>query len=272
MFNLIKSKTLNSVMAIAMMATLLPPTQADAQDAASRGYQVAAEADRSDRGFRDSRVSLRMILRNASGQSATRELEITTLELPDENIGDKSLILFSSPGDIDGTALLSHAQILQPDNQWLYLPALKRTKRISSANKSGPFVGSEFAFEDITGQELNKYEYTWLRAEQCGAFTCDVVERRPRYANSGYTRQIGWVDQTHHQPRKLEYYDRRGALLKTQTFDDYKLYSGRFWRPQAQRMINHQTGKSTELRFGDFEFGIGLRDRDFIKSALDRLS
>lgn len=266
-----KSKKLEAFVAAAVFSMSVLTAPATAQDADAKGFQIAAEADRSDRGFRDSRVNLKMILKTASGKSATRELEITTLELPDEKVGDKSLILFSSPGDIDGTALLSHAQILKPDNQWLYLPALKRTKRISSKNKSGPFVGSEFAFEDITGQELNKYEYTWLGEEKCGSFMCDVVERRPRYDNSGYARQVGWVDQKHKQARKLEYYDRRGALLKTQSFEDYKLYQGKFWRPQVQKMVNHQTGKSTELHFGTFDFGTGFRDRDFVKGALDRL-
>ncbi|MFY0680140.1 MAG: outer membrane lipoprotein-sorting protein [Thalassovita sp.] len=267
----IKSKKLEALALSALLAVMAPLSAAVAQDADTKGFNVAAKADRSDRGFGDSKVQLEMILRNASGKSAKRTLEITTLELPDEKVGDKSLILFSSPGDIDGTALLSHAQILKPDNQWLFLPALKRTKRISSKNKSGPFVGSEFAFEDITGQELNKYEYTWLRAEKCGAFTCDVVERRPLYQSSGYTRQIGWIDQKHNQPRKLEYYDRRGALLKTQSFEKYKLYKGKYWRPLLQKMVNHQTGKSTELHFGPYQFGNGLRDRDFVKGALERL-
>ena len=97
-------------------------------------------------------------MRNKAGREATRALRITTLEIPDEQVGDRSLIVFESPPDIDGTALLSHAKILDPDDQWLYLPALKRVKRISSVNKSGPFVGSEFAFEDFTALELNKYD------------------------------------------------------------------------------------------------------------------
>lgn len=258
--------------AVAAFVTLaLPLTPAMAQDADAKGFQIAAKADRSDRGFGDSSVELKMILKNAGGKTSTRVLEITTLELPDESIGDKSLILFSAPGDIDGTALLSHAKILKPDDQWLYLPALKRTKRISSKNKSGPFVGSEFAFEDITGQELRKYEYTWLGTEKCGSLTCDIVERRPLYANSGYKRQVGWVDQKHHQPRKLEYYDRKGSLLKTQTFEGYKLYKGKFWRAHVQKMVNHQTGKSTELIWSEFKFKTGLKDDDFTRTRLQQV-
>ena len=235
-----------------------------------QGFQIAAVSDRSDRGFSDSRVDLKMILRNAAGHETTRTLAITTLEIPDENQGDKSLIVFRSPPDIDGTALLSHARILDPDDQWLFLPAIKRTKRISSVSKSGPFVGSEFAFEDLTSLELNKYDYKYLRSEACGELLCDVIERYPRYEHSGYSKQVIWVDQEDHQIRQTEFYDRRGDLLKTLVLDDYRNYPGDIWRPHHYNMVNHQTGKTTELVYSDFDFQNGLSDRNFIKNVLKR--
>ncbi|MEM1276154.1 MAG: outer membrane lipoprotein-sorting protein [Pseudomonadota bacterium] len=244
--------------------------QTSLADDAARGLEIAARSDSSDNGFGDTETELQMILSNAAGETTTRELRITTLERVNSDIGDRSLVIFDRPRDIKGTALLSHSKILEPDDQWLFLPALKRTKRISSANKSGPFVGSEFAFEDITGQELNKYEYKWLREEPCGDLTCDVLERIPRYENSGYTRQEAWYDQTHYQVRKVDYYDRKGALLKTQTFEDYRLYDGKFWRSHEFSVVNHQTGKGTKLVFGDFKFGVGLDDKDFVKGVLAR--
>ena len=251
-----------------ILAGMARPTTNDAQ---AKGIEISARSDRSDRGFGDSRVRLEMVLRNAAGKESRRQMEITTLEIPDESIGDKGLIVFSSPRDIDGTALLSHAKILDPDDQWMYLPALKRVKRISSRNKSGPFVGSEFAFEDITGQELNKYEHVWLRTETFAGLTCDVIDRTPRYENSGYTKQIAWIDQTDHQLRKIEFYDRKGSLLKTLTYEKYRLYDGKYWRARIFRMVNHQNGKSTDLIYDEYEFGIGLRDRDFVRGALKRL-
>ncbi len=257
--------------ALVLTTSMLTPLMANAVDTDSKGFSVAARADRSDRGFGDSRVELQMILRNAAGTESTRTLEITTLEIQDESVGDKSLIVFYKPADIDGTALLSYANILDPDNQWIYLPALKRIKRISSKNKSGPFVGSEFAFEDFTGLELMKYEHIWLREEPCGDFICDVVERIPQYENSGYTKQIGWIDQTAFQLRKMEFYDRKDELLKTLDFEDYREYEGEFWRSHTMRMVNHQTGKSTDMIFKDFNFSIGLGDRDFAKGVLARL-
>ena len=239
-------------------------------EAEQRGFEVAARADRSDRGFGDSEVQLQMVLRNSAGRESSRSLAITTLEVPDESLGDKSLVVFESPNDIKGTALLSHARILEPDDQWLFLPALKRVKRISSANKSGPFVGSEFAFEDFTALELNKYDYAWLREEALDGVQNDVVERTPRYENSGYSRQVSWVDQDVYQVRKVEFYDRRGDLLKTLVLTDYREYDG-VWRAQRMEMVNHQTGKSTDLIYGDYEFNVGVTDADFVKGRLTRL-
>ena len=236
-----------------------------------RGWEISARSDRSDRGFGDSVVEMRMILRNAAGQQSTRTLELSTLEVPDEALGDKSIIVFDRPADIDGTALLSHAKILEADDQWLYLPALKRVKRISSVNKSGPFVGSEFAFEDFTAQELGKFDHKYLRSEPCDDLVCDVVERTPLYEHSGYTKQVAWVDQDVFQVRKVEFYDRRGDLLKTLTLEDYRLYDDKFWRAHTLAMVNQQSGKETDLVYSDFRFGTGLKDSDFVRGALQRI-
>jgi hypothetical protein len=221
--------------------------------AEDRAYEIAARSDRTDLGFGDSEVELQMVLRNAAGQESTRALRIATLEKPDESVGDKSMVVFDTPRDIEGTALLSHAKILDPDDQWLYLPALKRVKRISSSNKSGPFVGSEFAGE-----------------VPCGDLTCDVLERTPRYENSGYTRQVSWVDQTDFQIRKVEFYDRRGDLLKVLELKDYRNYNG-VWRAHTLSMSNVQTNKQTDLIYGEYTFNTGLTENDFVKGRLSRL-
>jgi outer membrane lipoprotein-sorting protein len=255
-------------------AVVLADTEAllaQASTPEEKGLAIAARADRSDRNFGNSRVEMEMVLRNKTGKESRRTLILSTLEIPDENYGDKSVIVFDSPADIDGTALLSHAQILNPDDQWLYLPALKRVKRISSVNKSGPFVGSEFAFEDFTSLELNKYEYTYLRSEPCGDMVCDVLERRPRYEHSGYAEQIAWIDQDAFQVRKVEFHDRRGDLLKTLVLDEYRVYGDGWWRPHLLAMTNHKTGKSTDLVYANYEFDIGLDDNDFVKGMLQRI-
>jgi hypothetical protein len=250
---------------------LMLADNADANTAEEKGFEIAARSDRTDLGFGESEVELQMILRNAAGQQSTRELRISTLEKPDESVGDKSLVLFDTPRDIEGTALLSHAKILDPDDQWLYLPALKRVKRISSSNKSGPFVGSEFAFEDFTAIELNKFDYRYIGTDACGDLQCDVLERQPRYENSGYTKQVAWVDETDFQIRKVEFYDRRGDLLKVLELKDYRQYDNGVWRAHLLSMSNVQTNKQTDLVYQDYRFGIDLGEDDFVKGRLSRL-
>ncbi len=163
-----------------------------AQTPEEKGLEIAQETKRRDLGWGDNQSTLKMILRNAAGQESTREIRNKTLEVA--NDGDKSLNIFDHPRDVKGTAFLSFSHPVGADDQWLYLPALKRVKRIASRNKSGPFMGSEFAYEDISSFEVEKYTYKFLREEACGELTCYVTEQFPVDKYSGYTRRIVWTD------------------------------------------------------------------------------
>ena len=191
--------------------------------------------------------------------------------MPDSEEGDKSLTIFDHPRDIKGTAFLSFTKILEPDDQWLYLPALKRVKRISSANKSGPFVGSEFAYEDLTSFEVAKYTYTWLRDEPCGELNCFVVERIPQYERSGYSKQVAWVDAAEYRIVKVDFYDRKDSLLKTLKSNEWEQYLDQYWRPHRMHVVNHQTGKETTLTFQPYQFREGVNEANFNQSRLARL-
>jgi len=237
----------------------------------AQGKAIAIEADERDFGFGDMEVEIEMILRNAHGQEIKRSQRNKTLEVADKNVGDKSLIVFDNPRDVKGTAFLTFSKILEPDDQWLYLPSLKRVKRISSKNKSGPFVGSEFAYEDISSQEVDKYNYKYLRKEPCGKMECFVIERYPAYKHSGYTKQISWVDAKEFRPIKIDFYDRKSELLKTLTHEGYKQYLGKYWRADKFIMKNHQTGKSTEISWKNYRFRTGLKDSEFTKANLKRV-
>ncbi len=233
-----------------------------------QGLAIATEADRRDTGFGHYTNNVRMILKNKHGQESVREIRIKTLEVADD--GDKSLTIFDQPRDIKGTALLSFTHKQGPDDQWLYLPALKRVKRIASDNKSGPFMGSEFAYEDISSQEVEKYTYKFLREDTLDGMDVFVLERYPVDKKSGYTRQIIWLDKEHYKERKVEFYDRKNAPLKTLLITDYNLYLDKYYRAGNMYMENHQTGKSTRLLQTDYNFDVELTDRDFDKNSLKR--
>jgi len=249
-----------------MMLMLLNPLLAETSQ--ERGLQIATAADQRHSGFADVTADLKMVLRDSKGNQAERELSSQRLEVQGD--GDKVLLTFKAPADIRNMALLSHTHSLRADDQWLFLPSLKRVKRISSKNKSGPFVGSEFAFEDLSSQEVEKYRYKFLRNEPCGGMVCHVVERYPEYEHSGYTRQVVWVEREQLLVLRTDYYDRKNSLLKTLSFKGYQQYAGKHWRPAEMHMHNHQTKKSTTLYWSNYQFGTGLVDRDFVKDKLSK--
>lgn len=253
----------------ALSIGLLVSSISYAQTPEEKGLAIATEADKRDTGWNDSSTKMFMTLRNAQGQESKRQMRTRALEVKGD--GDKSLTIFDQPRDVKGTAFLSFTHATRPDDQWLYLPALKRVKRISSANKSGPFMGSEFAYEDISSQEVEKYTYKYLRDEKFNGKDCFVIERKPTYEHSGYTKLISWVDKAMYQAVKVEFYDRKNTRIKTLVASGHKQYLGRYWRAHTMEMTNHQTKKSTTLEWKNYQFKTGLRSRDFDKNALKRL-
>ncbi len=254
---------------LALAILLLTPLQGLAQTAQEKGLEIARAAKLYDKGFADFTANMTMTLTNKAGATSTRNIRMRSLEVDGD--GDKSLSIFDEPADVKGTAMLTYSHGLKPDDQWLYLPALKKIKRISSRNKSGPFMGSTYAFEDLGSQEVDKYTYRYLREEPCGEWSCYVIERFPAYKHSGYTRQVAWIDTEGYRLVKSEFYDRKKALLKTMTASDFQQYLGHYWRPGKMDMINHQNGKSTLLEWTDYKFQTGLGDRDFRSQTLKRI-
>ena len=254
---------------IVILALLIMPTIASAETPEEKGLAIALEADRRNDGFQDSTSHMVMTLKNKHGKESIRRIRVKTLEVQGD--GDKSLSIFDNPRDVKGTSFLNFTHKAGDDDQWLYLPALKRVKRISSRNKSGSFMGSEFAYEDIASQEVEKYSYKWIRDEVYEGKDCFVVEFYPvDKKNSGYTRLVSWVDKEEYRTLKVEYFDRKNSHLKTLTFKGYKKYIDKFWRVDEMNMVNHQNGKSTQLEFSDYKFKTGLKDKDFTKNSLKR--
>ncbi|MDH4175381.1 MAG: outer membrane lipoprotein-sorting protein [Betaproteobacteria bacterium] len=255
------------VLLAAALTALVTPARG-AQSDAERGLAIAREMKARDRGFSNATATMRMVLVDASGGETGRELRTKTLEGGDD--GDKLLAVFETPADVRGTVFLSHTHRDRADDQWLYLPALKRVKRIAPANKSSPFMGSEFSYEDLASAEVTKYRYAYRGDEIFEGKPRFVLERVPVDPESGYSRQLVWVDMDRYVPLKIEFYDRRGDRLKTLVAREYRQYLGRYWRAHEVRMENHQSGKSTVLRWGDIRFRQGLNEQDFLSASMAR--
>ncbi|SEA72711.1 outer membrane lipoprotein-sorting protein [Alkalimonas amylolytica] len=236
--------------------------------AAEEGLRISTERKVRDTGWGDTEASMTMILRDARGRESRREMRTLTLEVLDD--GDKALTIFDEPRDVRGSAFLTHTKALEQDEQWLFLPAVNRVRRIVSRNKSGPFMGSEFAYEDLSSFELEKFSFNYLRDEQFHGEDCYVIEQIPQDEFSGYSRMLVWIDKSHYRVQQIEYYDRRGALLKTLTMHDYQQYKDKFWRPHRMEMLNAQNQKSTSMLLNEILFDRGLTDADFDQNALQR--
>ena len=245
--------------------TLLSVIGLNAQTPEERGLEIAKAAEQADLGFGSSIVQLQMTLKNKNGQTSERSLTTRTLELTED--GDKSLIVFNSPKDVKGTATMTFTHKIGADDQWLFLPSIQRVKRISSNNKSGPFVGSEFAYEDLSSQEVEKYAYKFL--EENGSLL--IVEQDPVDPKSGYTRRVVTYNKDKgYRMEKVEFYDRKNSLLKTLIYSDYNIYKNKFWRANTFVMTNSQSNKETRLEFSNYNFDSGLTDEDFTQVSLKR--
>lgn len=244
---------------------------AEAPQSDPKAYALMTEADKRDLGWEDTAAKMQMIIRRSDGREVIREVKTQTMEGDDGR--DKSLLFFYKPLDVNGTVFLTHSYPLDPDHQWIYLPSQNRVKRISSKRQTGRFMGSEFTFEDMAGFSLDKNTYQYLGETECGEplQACHIIETRSKDRYSGYEKSISYIDQVELRSWKSEFYSKRtGKLSKTLEVKAYQLYLDKYWRPDELSMRNENTGATTVLKWSDQQFRIGLEEKEFRKSALER--
>jgi hypothetical protein len=163
----------------------------------------------------------------------------------------RSLFAFLSPADIAGTAVLTWEQETD-DDQWLYMPATKKMQRIASGSKKNYFMGTDFTYEDMESEDIENFNYTVLKTETVSLdgkeWPCWVIEAVPanpeKAKASGYSKRILWVAQNAFITLKVEFYDKRSRLAKTQTIYELENVTGTVWRPKKTIMDN--TAKSSQ--------------------------
>ena len=261
---------MKKIKSIVLVALLLVFNTINAQNAEEKGLAIAIEADQSDKGWGNSSNSLTMTLKNRNGQTTVRKTHGFSLEVPGD--GDMSMTVFDTPKDVKGTVSMTYTHKIGDDDQWLYLPALKRVKRISSSNKSGPFMGSEFSFEDLSSQEVEKYSHKYIGLVKVSGTVCHKIERYPVSKKSGYTKITIYLNKENLRPEMLSFFDRKGAKLKTLTYSGYQQYLEQYWRASEMKMINHLNGKETLLNFDNYKFrNPNITKDSFTQNSLKRV-
>lgn len=225
----------------------------DTESPAKYGRQLADYADLYDTGWKDSYAVSKMTLFDARGDSVERSTVQLILEKDD---GDKSIVRFRSPSEIKGVAALTHEHPDATDDNWLYLPATKRVRRISGANKTASFQGTEFTYEDLSNRIVAKYDWLWLEdttleveGPDGTAVEAEVfkLQAKPLYENTGYSKLVIYLNKESWRQERIEFYDKAERLLKVLTNEEWVHRHGRFWRPMRITMENQQTKKKTVI-------------------------
>jgi hypothetical protein len=215
-----------------------------------------------------------MMLIDARGQKRERR-NITLIKLQPNGFDSKVVVKFSTPADIKGTGVLQVEHIDGDDDLWIYLPALKKSRRLVANNKKDSFAGSDFSYGEITLPKVDRYRHTLLRSEKVDAFDCHVIESAPAdetvKSNSGYSKKITWVRADNFLETKVEYYDLAGRLLKTQRTGRHQLVEPdkARWFALYREMTNHQNGHRTTIDAAKAD-AIAIPDDMFTTRFLER--
>ncbi|MCK4922242.1 MAG: outer membrane lipoprotein-sorting protein [Bacteroidales bacterium] len=215
----------------------------------------------------DQTSDLSMTLINRSGSQRVREIKQFTMDMGDV---EKSIMFFLSPADVKNTSFMSWAYDSdQSDDQWIYLPALKKTKRISSDSKSDYFMGSDFTYDDLGDRKLEDDTHKLLREETIEGKECYVVESIPVDEDYMYSKTLVWVNKANFIGVKKEFYDEDEDLLKTLSIKDVKKISD-IWVITNSEMKNVQKNHKTIISLKNVEINTSISAAKFSERMMMR--
>ncbi|MCP3926727.1 MAG: outer membrane lipoprotein-sorting protein [Desulfobacterales bacterium] len=162
------------------------------------------------------------------------------------------LLVFLKPSDIRGTSLLTHENKDQ-DDQWLYMPSVRKMQRIAQGSKKSYFMGTDFTYEDMEPEDIENFTYKIIKSEDLKRKkkkkNCFVIEAIPankkKKRSSGYSKRILWIEKKNLTTLKIQFFDRRSRLIKTQKLYDLKNITGTVYRPNKSIMNNHKKKHKT---------------------------
>lgn len=206
-----------------------------------------------------------MLLVDDKSNKKTRIMKRWSKRFPDGF--HRNLIVFQEPRDIAGTALLTWEINEGESAQWLYLPGTETLNRIASQGRKSPFMGTDFTYEDLQPDSMDDYTFQLKGSETLDGEACWLVEITPasrqKERESSYSRRLVWIRKDLYYPVKVEFYDRRGRHIKTQTNHDLIHLEGEAWTSKRALMVNHQTGHSTVMGLQMWKTGLDIEDSVF---------
>ncbi|MEZ4264914.1 MAG: outer membrane lipoprotein-sorting protein [Myxococcota bacterium] len=264
-----------ALLAFVLLAASAPAALAISADSTDpRAIMQAVE----DRPTGDKSVGrMQMVIIDQGGSQRVRTVQTRMMEFPE---GTKQLILFETPADVRNTGLLTvdYDDGAKVDDQWLYLPSLRKSTRISSSERSGAFMGSDFSFSDMASRSVADYDYTMVeQSAKVSGEDCWLIEARPRTdrakEESGYVKSQVWVSKSKVMPVQSKHWVREGKKLKYMKFEEIRSVGGILVAHKiSARTVSGKTALSTTvITFSDLRFGDStVSDSDFTQRRLEQ--
>ncbi len=235
------------------------------------GYEIARRADAVEEG-KTSAATATMTLVNKKGAKRIRQVTMKTKDYGDNK---KTLIVFTQPKDVSGVSYLMYeypddsAGNKKDSDNWLYMPAMKKVRRISGSTRQDDFMGTDFTYEDMGERGLSKDTFNLLGSEKINGNDCWKVECVAKNSSEKNPRRIIWFRKDSYVMEKAEFYDRKNKLQRQLTCSDIKQIDG-IWTTGKMYIKNLQTGHSTSLEMQDVHYNQEISDNIFTVSAIER--
>lgn len=233
--------------------------------AQTTGREIMELIQNQERG-KSTHALVTMDLINKRGNVSTRILELYSKKNSENKLN--TMIVFHRPSSVKDTRFLSIGHSNKVPEQWIYIPALKRTKRITTSDADQSFLGTDFTYADMGANDIDRANYSLLREEKFENEQCWVIETRPQEsAGSDYSRTVSWISKNMLLPIYVEMYDKQNKLIKKLTTDNIEKIQG-YWTPEITKMENVQTGHSTVLKMDKIVYDENLPDGIFTSGFL----
>lgn len=219
-----------------------------------------------------SRSKQTMTLKNRQGQERRRESASVT-RLQGNGLDNQRLTRFQAPADVSGTSILLVEHAAAEDDMWIYLPALKKVRRLVASNKKDSFAGTDFSYGDVIGYAVEAWKHQLVGEESAGSEPCYVIESTPATDgvrdSTGYSRRKSWISKARFTTVKFEAWDAEGQLLKRAEFAQFKEVAKDRWIAMSLKATNLQSGHQTEIAFADYVVDESVAADRFTTRALE---
>jgi outer membrane lipoprotein-sorting protein len=206
-----------------------------------------------------------------NGDERTRKLTTATRKFGDVS---KMMMKFIEPADVRGTTLLVFDYENKDDDLWIYLPALRKTRRIVSTEKGKNFMGSEFTNADMSKPNLDEYNYKILGEETIDGKTCFKIEstfkNEAQKAQNGFSKRVTYIDKINYLAHKIEYYDIEGKLLRVQSIKEYKKQNNGSFFAFYMEMKNVQNNRRSVMTIDQFQLGSAMPEAQFSPAMIEK--